>query len=115
MKFILSPTRNIKNVAIDIAQTKPLFENEMNELLGHLKKLNPWELEGILKTNEKIAFNAFMNIQDFNLSAKGTPALYAYDGLVYKYINPLKLSKPAVIYAQSSMRIISAFYGLLKL
>ena len=114
MKFILSPSRNIKYMSIDITQTEPLFTDEMNKLLENLKQLNPWELESILKTNEKIAFNAFINIQDFNLSAKGTPALYAYDGLVYKYINPLKLSKSAVIYAQSSMRIISAFYGLLK-
>jgi cytoplasmic iron level regulating protein YaaA (DUF328/UPF0246 family) len=114
MKFILSPTRNIRDIAIDITQSKSLFETETIEILESLKKLNPWELESLLKTNEKIAFKAFVNIQDINLSAKGTPALYAYDGLVYKYINPLKLSKSAVIYAQSSMRIISAFYGLLK-
>lgn len=114
MKFILSPARNIKDIPVNITQTKPLFENEMNELLESLKKLNPWELESVLRTNEKIAFNTFINIQDFDLSAKGIPALYAYDGLVYKYIAPLNLSKPAIMRAQSSMRIISAFYGLLK-
>jgi cytoplasmic iron level regulating protein YaaA (DUF328/UPF0246 family) len=114
MKFILSPARSIRNTAIDIMQTKPIFEKETNKLLENLKELNPWELESILKTNEKIAFNAFKNIQDLDLNAKGVPALFAYDGLAYKYLDPLSLSESAIIRAQSTMRIISAFYGLLR-
>jgi len=101
-------------MTIDIVQSKVLFENETSELVKRLKKLNPWELESILKTNEKIAFRAFENIQDFDIEASGTPALFAYDGLVFKNIAPLSLSKAAITHAQSSMRIISALYGLLK-
>ena len=96
MKFILSPARKIISITIDITPTKPLFENETNELLGKLKELSPWELENILRTNEKIAFDAFKHIQDFDSTTDGIPALLAYDGLAYKYLDPQSLKKSAL-------------------
>lgn len=104
----------MKSAVTDIVCTKPLFAKETAVLLKNLKEYAPWELESILKTNEKIASKAFGDILDFDFANHGTPAVIAYDGLAYKYIEPLSLRKSAIERSQSSMRIISAFYGLLR-
>ena len=133
MMFVLSPARHIKTAAIDIACTEPLFAKDTKIILEKLKGYSLWELESILKTNANIAMKAFVNIQDFYSSevfalqkpdsppdflpvpiGTVTPAMFAYDGLVYKHLDPLSLNKQAVEYAQSTMRIVSAFYGLLR-
>ena len=104
----------MKTMATDIVCTEPMFIKDTNIILDKLKSYAPWELEGILNTNANIAMKAFMAFQDFHLTASKVPAMFAYDGLVYKHLEPLRLSKQAVEYSQSTMRIISAFYGLLK-
>lgn len=114
MKFILSSARNMKNTVTDIACTTPLFTKEAAVLLENLKRYTPWELETILKTNEKIASQTFGDILEFDFANHGTPAIFAYNGLAYKYLEPYSLSKSAIERSQSSMRILSAFYGLLR-
>jgi cytoplasmic iron level regulating protein YaaA (DUF328/UPF0246 family) len=92
----------------------PMFVQESSILLEKLKSFVPWELESILDTNEKLAFKAFVELQDFDFDNKGSPAMFAYDGLVYKYLEPEKLSNATIERSQEMIRIISAFYGLLR-
>lgn len=56
----------------------------------------------------------FIDIQEFDINKVGTPVLFTYDGLVYKNIAPLQLSENALDYSRETLRIISAFYGLLR-
>lgn len=114
MKFILAPARNMKNKTVDIHCTKPLFEEETHILLRKLREHTPWELEEILKTNQKLAFKAFDDILSFDFANQGVPATFTYDGLVYRHLAPLTLSKSAIERSQSIMCIVSAFYGLLR-
>ena len=114
MKLILSPSRNIKEYKTDISGTKPVFQNEALLLAKELKKYSPWDLEDMLKINDKLAYKTFVDIQNFDLDKQGTPALFAYDGLVFKNINAAGLTAGALSHAQNTLRIISAFYGLLK-
>ncbi len=94
--------------------TMPAFRSETERLLNHLKEYAPWELESIFKANEKLSSASFFDYQAFDFDKEGCPALFVYDGLVYKNINPTRLSQPALDYAADSLRILSAFYGLLR-
>jgi len=114
MMFILSPARHIRIIETDIKHTELLFAKNANTILDRLKDYAPWELESILKTNANIAMKAFMDTHDFHSSEIVTPAMFAYDGLVYKNLDPFRLNKQTVEYSQSAMRIISALYGLLR-
>ncbi|MDR1704914.1 MAG: YaaA family protein [Clostridiales bacterium] len=100
MRFILSPARNFNSTDIE-ARTKPLFVAEAKTILDKLKKYAPWELEGILNTNGRLAFKSFEYLQDFDFNKVGMPALFAYNGLVYKYFDPLGLDEAAVEDSQS--------------
>ena len=114
MKLILSPSRNMKECKIDIPGTMPAFQNEATILAKELKKYNPWDLADMLKINDKLAYKAFINVQNFDANKPGTPALFAYDGLVFRNLDPANLSASALSHSHNTLRIISAFYGLLR-
>ena len=114
IKFVLSSARQIKTSITDKECTEPLFAEDTSTILDKLKNYAPWELESILKANANIAMKAFVDIQDFHCDETITPAMFAYDGLVYKHLAPFHLSNRAAQYSQSVMRIISALYGLLR-
>ena len=114
MKFILAPARKMKEYECGYSCTKPSFEKETSILFENLREYSPWELESLLRTNETLAHQAFIDIREFETGKKGAPALFAYYGLVYKNLNAAGLSKQALKRSEVMLRIISAFYGLLK-
>src|SRR5690349_3948119 len=107
MKFIISPARGIKEYESSATCTKPVFEKEILMLSEILKQYSPWDLESALGVGEKIAYKAFMDIQEFDIDKAFSPALFTYDGLVYKNIAPLQLSEKALDYSRETLRIIS--------
>ncbi len=113
MKIILSPARRIQTVA-NLPGSLPLFPQETAHLLSRLQAYTPWELESLLKVNAKIAYSAFLDFQRLDLETGGSPALFAYDGLVYRNIDPRPLPPAALDYASENLRILSAFHGMLR-
>lgn len=114
MKMILAPARKMKEYVVDFACTIPVFNKQAAMLSRFLKEYSPWEFETLLETNEALALKAFIDVQGFGLNKIGTPALFAYDGTAYKSLDPISLSSQALEHSVSVLRIISAFYGLLK-
>jgi cytoplasmic iron level regulating protein YaaA (DUF328/UPF0246 family) len=92
----------------------PLFQEEALMLLQKLKEYAPWELRALYKTSEKLALESFLDIQDFGSDTPGTPALFAFDGLVFKYLRARDLSAASLEHANKTLRIVSALYGLLR-
>ncbi len=113
MKLILSPARRMK-MSADQQGTLPVFQSETEYLLAHLRQYAPWQLESIFKANAKLSSDAFFDYQHFGAVGEGCPALFAYDGLVYKNLDPASLSQSALDYATDSLRILSALYGVLR-
>lgn len=115
MITIISPAKNMKVFEdTGFQMTRPRFENKTNEVMQKLKTYQPWELESLMKINEKLAVQTFLDTQNFDLSRKGTPALLAYDGLVFKNIQADHFSKEEMQYAQEHVRILSACYGSVR-
>lgn len=115
MLAIISPARKMKSLdKKDLSLTNPSYLSYTEKIIKELKKLNPWELETVMKINETLAEKTFFEIQSFDLSQKGTAALFSYYGLVYQNINPEIFNKKQLDYVDKHLRILSALYGILK-
>lgn len=95
--------------------SSPLFLKEARQIAGQLSSLTVEELEKLLRVNKKIAAENKLRYLDFSVGGcKGTAALLAYDGIVFKKLCPEDFSDSDFRYAQEHLRITSFMYGLLR-
>ncbi len=79
-----------------------------------LRALEPWELESRLKINPQLAMKAFSDFQEFESPGGESPALLSYHGLAYQNLEAESLGLEDFAFAGGSLRILSAFYGVLR-
>ena len=77
-------------------------------------ELNKDELTKLWKCNSKMVNELYDELHQANLSNNLTPAIFTYDGLVYKNINPSSFDDAQINYINDNFRIISGFYGVLR-
>ena len=119
MISIISPAKNMRNLKIDNIKPKMygesrFFTKETKEIINELKKLTPWDIQSIMKVNEKIAFQSYAYFQDFNFDEEGVCGLLAYDGLVFKNIKAEEFTSEDFDFANNHVRILDAFYGIVN-
>ena len=81
MLAILSPAKNMHRVPTPPHATRPMFLQQTETLAASMKRYAPFQLESVLKVNPQLALRAFTDIQDWNASIPGSPALLSYHGL----------------------------------
>lgn len=114
MITIISPAKNMKiRERKDVVLTDCRFPKKTTQVIAALKEKTPWELESLMNINEKLAGQAFQDIQAFDLAKKGTAAILTYDGLVFKHADAVNWSPEELAYAGEHLRILSACYGVL--
>ena len=115
MKIILSPAKKMK-VVTDSTDTwsRPVFLEKSEEILGWLQERNDEELKKLWKCNDKIAAENIERIKTMNFQKPLTPAVLAYEGIAYQYMAPAVFEDGHFDYVQEHLRILSAFYGVLK-
>ena len=115
MKIILSPA---KKMIRDIDSIEPVglpeFIDQTTEILNWLKDKSKEELKTIWKCNDKIAEQNFHRLENMNLYQMLTPAVLSYDGIAFQYMAPSVFEDRQFSYIQNYLRILSAFYGVLK-
>ena len=119
MISIISPAKNMRNLKVDNIKPKMygesrFFTNETKEIINELKKLTPWDIQSIMKVNEKIAFQSYAYFQDFNFDEEGVCGILAYDGLVFKNIKAEEFTSEDFDFANNHVRILDAFYGIVN-
>lgn len=115
MIAILSPTKNMQRVEMDRDDlTVPVFIEHTKPILKELQRLSPFDVESLMKVNEKLAVQAFMDFQDFSYEKKGTAAVFTYDGLVFKNIKAGELQQEELEYLNEHLRILSGLYGVVR-
>ena len=72
------------------------------------------ELKRLLACNDALAQEAYRNFQAMELDRGETPALFAYDGIQYKYMTPGLFTQEQLDYVKEHLRILSGFYGVLR-
>ncbi len=115
MLVILSPAKNMRRAGRDdVTLRKPMFRQQTEELAAVLRQYSHFELESLMKINPKLGLQTYCYYQEFDWAQQGLPALLAYDGLVFKQLQAETFSTAEYLYADEHIRILSAFYGMLR-
>ncbi|MDD6307463.1 MAG: peroxide stress protein YaaA [Clostridiales bacterium] len=115
MKIILSPAKKMITDMDSIAPMGlPDFIDKTTEILDWMKGKQKDELKAIWKCNDKIAEQNFHRLENMNLYKMLTPAILAYEGIAFQYMAPSVFEDKQFEYLQNHLRILSAFYGVLK-
>ena len=115
MKIILSPAKKM-NVDTDslLPLSVPVFLESTKEIAAWLKGKSYPELKKLWCCNDKIAGQNFQRLETLDLTKNLTPAVLAYEGLAYQYMAPAVFEDGHFEYVQEHLRILSAFYGVLR-
>ena len=115
MKIILSPAKKMIVDTDNIAPVElPVYIDKTAEVLNWMKSKSKEELKAIWKCNDKIAEQNFNRLENMNLYNRLTPAVLAYEGIAFQYMAPAVFEIQQFEYLQNHLRILSAFYGILK-
>ena len=115
MKIILSPAKKMIVDTDNIAPVElPVFIDKTAEILSWMKSKSKEELKAIWKCNDKIAEQNFNRLENMDLYNRLTPAVLAYEGTAFQYMAPSVFEIQQFEYLQNHLRILSAFYGILK-
>lgn len=115
MKIILSPAKKMCVDAESVtATTIPVYLEQAQTLLAWLRQQTGKALQDLWKCNDKIAEQNQKRIATMDLCSGLTPAVLAYDGIAYQYMAPAVFEYGHYDYVQEHLRILSAFYGVLR-
>ena len=115
MRIILSPAKKM-NINMDILEPLGLPEciDSTTEILSWLKHKSYDELKKLWGCSDEIAEQNFERLENMNLHDNLTPAILSYEGIAYQYMAPAVFETSHLEYVQQHLRILSAFYGVLK-
>ena len=111
MKIIISPAKSFKHFDKIITE-ELLFPEKTRILVEKIKKLSMNEIGNLNFTNDKLTEKAYVDYQDFDFDVLKNPALFSYDGLVFKQFDMDDFEE--LDYLNNHVYILSALYGLLK-
>jgi len=116
MKIIISPAKKLTTQKISADKTSSVqFLNETKYLIEQLKDYKVNEIKQLMGLSDNLAKLNHERYQQFDLkSEKVNPAIYMFQGDVYKAVQADKFSENDLAFAQDNLRIISGLYGLLK-
>lgn len=115
MKIILSPA---KKMNVDQERLAPLglpaFLDQTEVILSWLKGKDREKLKKLWGCNDKIVEQNMVRLEHMDLRDQLTPAVLSYEGIAYQYMAPAVFEDGHFDYVQEHLRILSAFYGVLK-
>jgi len=115
MRIILSPAKKM-NVDTDsfLPKKLPVFLMQAEEIKETLRAMDDAELKKLWKCNDSIAKLNCERLRSMDLRAGLTPAVFSYEGIAYRYMAPSVFSALELAYIEEHLRILSAFYGVLR-
>tara|TARA_B100001093_G_scaffold387076_1_gene373035 strand:+ start:93 stop:815 length:723 start_codon:yes stop_codon:yes gene_type:complete len=99
----------------DSPSSMPFFQKEAIHIHQLLKGFSKQKIKTLMKLSENLNVQTINDIQlwDSEKSYK-TPAVYAYQGTSFKYLEPQKWKLSDADYAQNHLLILSGLYGVLR-
>ena len=115
---ILSPSKLMNEHSPEFIgeATLPQFIPQIEKLCAELKTVGVDEWKSKMKITEDLASNTRDRFHNWNKKelSKGIPAAMLFSGEAFKSLDAKSFSKLNWKQAQSTLRILSGFYGLLK-
>ena len=115
MKIIFSPAKRM-NVDLDKLDyvSLPVFMQDTEVIMKWMQQLSYEEAKKLWCCNDSIASLNFERFRHMDLYRSLTPAILSYEGIAYQYMAPAVFENSQFAYVQEHLRILSAFYGVLK-
>lgn len=98
----------------DVVAAVPHFIDNAAMIAEQMAVYDTDELQEILGVGKKIAAENRLRYQSWHADATLTPAVMAYDGMVFNKLSPQTLSSYDLRYASEHLFIASFLYGLLR-
>ena len=119
MKVVLSPAKSLdfKTQLPTEKNSFLCFEKEAEYLNSILKRKSPKELSDLMGISSKIADLNYERNHNWSLpftKKNSRQAVYAFSGDVYRGLDAYSIDNSKIDFMQSSVRIISGLYGLVK-
>ena len=115
MRIILSPAKKMNVNTDDLAPCGlPAFMEQTEEIVGFLRGLSYEEVKKLWACNDRIAEQNYDRLQQMDLYHQLTPAILSYEGIAYQYMAPSVFENGQFAYVQEHLRILSAFYGVVR-
>ena len=118
MKIIISPAKKIKTPKTQpVSTNSPHFLTESIELIRELQQKEHSEISQLMKLSDALTTLNLDRYQNWDCSktpAETTPAIFTFDGDVYRGFDAQSLSDQALAYTQDHLLILSGLYGILS-
>jgi len=119
MKILLSPAKNLNFDGAPTIKgaTQPQFIEESERLVKKLSKLSAKGISKMMKVSPALGELNHERYQNWSVpftEKNARPALFLFNGEVYRGMEASSFSKKDIESAQSRLRILSGLYGLLK-
>ena len=119
MKILLSPAKSLdfKTQLPTEKNSFLCFEKEAEYLNSILKGKSPKDLSSLMGISSKIADLNYERNHDWSLpfnNKNARQAVYAFSGDVYRGLDAYSIDDDKIDFMQSTVRIISGLYGLIK-
>ena len=115
MRIILSPAKKMKEDPDTLAYMGlPEFLDQTEEILAWLRSRTQEELKRLWVCNDRIVGQNVERLAHMDLRKNLTQAVLSYEGIAYQYMAPAVFETGQFEYIQEHLRILSAFYGVLR-
>lgn len=115
MRIILSPAKKMNTDADSLAPSAlPQFLSEAERIKIALQSLSAPQLQSLWGCNDTLANLNVERLRAMNLQRSLTPAILSYEGIAFQRMAPGVFEEAQFVYIQEHLRILSAFYGLLR-
>lgn len=119
MKAVISPAKRLdfeRDLPTQEA-TQPRFLDQAEQLNGELAGKSKQEISDLMGLSEDLTNLNYERYQRFSTPLtpeNARPAVFAFDGAVYRGMDAYTLEPEAISRLQESLRILSGMYGLLR-
>lgn len=117
MKILISPAKSLdfENKVETVYNTMPLFNDKAIQVNNSIKDLSAPDLSRLMTISPKLSDLNWLRNQDFQKNnSKEKQAIFAFNGDVYDGIDANTISTSNHEKLQSTLRILSGLYGILK-
>ena len=120
MKVLISPAKSIeiKEVECAVPFSVGHFLKESSQLINKLNKLSVKKIESLMHISTDLAqlnHTRFQNwTEPITIKPEVSPAIFAFNGEVYKGFDAKTLTAQQLESAQNKVRVLSGLYGILK-
>ncbi|MBF0287089.1 MAG: peroxide stress protein YaaA [SAR324 cluster bacterium] len=118
MLLIISPSKTLEpSPPVCPSCTLPVFLDEAEVLSTKLKSFSKEQLARLMKLSPQLAELNFERNQSWSrpfTPQNAKPAVYSFSGDVYTSLDAKNFTESELSFAQSHLRILSGFYGVLR-